>query len=62
MKYLSSTIYAIILCLCRIINDHFVQLYDSVAISFAHCTISRHAAHVAVSFVSRYSSVTVFAC
>ena len=58
MKHLSSNVYATILCLYKIRNDHFVQLYHAVAISFVNRTISRHAAHVAVSFVSRYRSST----
>ena len=50
MKHLSINVYATILCLYKIRNDHFVQQYNAVAISFVHRTISRHAAHVAVSF------------
>ena len=40
---------------CR---DIVLSRYSSVAMSFVHQTISRNAAHVAVSFVSRYSSLT----
>ena len=40
-------------------SDITLSRYSSVAISFVHRTISRQAAHVAVSFVSRYSSVSV---
>ena len=39
-------------------SDIVLSRYSSVAISFVHRTISRHAAHVAVSFVSQYRSVT----
>ena len=64
MKYLSSTVYAIIyvfalsemIILC---SDIILSRYSSVAISFVYQTISRHAAHVALSFVSQYRSVTM---
>ena len=46
-------------CLCIIRNDHFVWRNNSVDISFVYRTISRHAAHVALSFVSRYRSVAI---
>ena len=59
MNHLSSNVYATILFLYKIKNDHFLWRYHAVAISFVHRTISRHAAHVAVSFVSRYHSVAI---
>ena len=44
----------------RFHDMQLMSLYRSVEISFVHRTISRHAALVAVSFVSRNRSVTTF--
>ena len=43
-------------------SDIILSRYSFVAISFIYQTISRHAAHVALSFVSRYRSVAISFC